>query len=389
MSATNLPPISAESVAAKIEQIVNFEQPELFAELEAQPRFSELLWFLQFVSQPDNYTGGLTRFCRDFLATSETQIGTSHMLRCRAKKSLSFEDIREVYHECSPTAQLEFRGDLMAHLLFDMTDAELKSLSEKECKSDKARAVAEFTPERLRGICMDSAQRHLAGYFKRLCEQPNVGFGRRDSRDWTDDAGLCTPWYFANVADALLGFIDRRKETLASRLAETEITKLVFEWMSVACETRRAVVIEGNSRFGKTEAIKLWCDMSPGVARLVNTPATNAVGDLLREVARALGIDSAIARRGVDLRERIDYVLRYSNLLLCFDESNFLLPGSYSKNTAPPELGAPVDHGSKNCRCVRLHAADEHAREETLHESHRLYNGAVRRTDFNDCQFAE
>lgn len=205
-------------------------------------------------------------------------------------------------------------------------------------KAEQLRLLTVCTREKLRIACESIARQYLAEYFQQLCSDPEVRFHRQEGElDWSYEA-KCAPWYFVNVADALLAFIDRRKAVLASRLAETEITTLVFEWMGVAHETGRAIVIEGNSRFGKTEAIKLWCDMNPGIARLVNTPATNALGDLLREVARALGIDSAPGRRAQDLRDRIEYVLRFSQLLLCFDESNFLLPGSYSKNTTPARL---------------------------------------------------
>lgn len=50
-------PISAELVAEKLEQIANFQQPKLHAEFAVQPQLKEILWFLQFVSQPDNYAG--------------------------------------------------------------------------------------------------------------------------------------------------------------------------------------------------------------------------------------------------------------------------------------------------------------------------------------------
>lgn len=376
MKVSNIPPISAEVLAEKLENIANFEAPELLEEITTQPRLVELLWFLQFVSQPNNYAGGLCKFCDDFINEAAEEIGTSEMLLADHARTYTLAQLTGIYHELSATAQTALKGSTaegrtlsrllkedeqqedcsygLVDLLTDDERAEsavrfgramlraendqaVRRAAQPVTKREQAAMLAEFTPAKLRAICVDVAREKLAYYFKRLCEEPSVTFRRRGSRSWTDKETR-TPWYFPNVADALLAFIDHRKEQLAARIAETEVTKLVFEWMSVAQGTGRGVLIEGNSRFGKTEAIRVWCDMNPGVARLVNTPATNAVGDLLREVARALGVDSAPDRRGYDLRARIDYVLRFAKLLICFDESSFLLPGSYSKNTAPARL---------------------------------------------------
>ncbi len=345
----DLSPISAEAVAAKLEQIANFEQPTLAEEIAEQPRLTELLWFLQFVSQPENYAGGLKKFCADFIEDAQEEVATTKMVEGGEVRSFSFEQLCVLRGEFSESAWYALRTTFA---VLSKSDAELLSLdlpideafSERRPrnlnnlgKREQSRLTALCTPEKVRLACIEEARDSLADYFKRLCEEPVVGFRRRGSRDWTN-TGHRAPWYFVNVADSLLSFVDRRKKKLAARIARTEVTALVFEWMGVAYGTQRSVLIEGNSRFGKTEAIQLWCDMNPGIARMVNTPATNAMGDLLREVAKALGIDSAPGRRGHDLRERIDYVLRFSKLLLCFDESNFLLPGSYSKNTTPARL---------------------------------------------------
>lgn len=302
------PPISAELVAAKLEKIANFGQPELMEEVLEEPRLPEVLWFLQFVSQPENYPGGLARFCHDFINESAAAIGTAAMGNCR-NRAFTFDELKTVYAELSSDAQYSLHNavdeadcDLLNRLarVDDWNNASLWDIGfilddeapparkprPSIAKREQARLVTICTADIVRDACTKIAWENLAYYFKRLCEEPKVSFRRRDSKDWTHKAD-CAPWYFADVADALIAFIDRRKITLASRIAETEITKLVFEWMSVAHDTGRGVLIEGNSRFGKTEAIQLWCDMNPGIARLVNTPATNSVGDLMREVARA------------------------------------------------------------------------------------------------------
>jgi hypothetical protein len=78
--------------------------------------------------------------------------------------------------------------------------------------------------------------------------------------------------------------------------------------------------------------------MHPGRARLVNTPASSSESDLLREVARTLGLQISAQQRGYQLREQITAVLQASQLMLVFDEAQFLFPSAFSRNTAPARL---------------------------------------------------
>ena len=184
------------------------------------------------------------------------------------------------------------------------------------------------TPEALGRECTEEANEKLAEHLKDLCELPDVGFRTGNA-----------PWYFQDLGAALVEFIDKRAAELSTTIAETEITQIVTRWIRKSRNTRRAVTIVGNSRSGKTEAVELNAQMHPCSCRLVNTPATNVLGDLLREVAKSLGMEVGPAGKAArDLRERIDYVLRYSHLQLIFDELQFLLPSTFSRNTAPARL---------------------------------------------------
>lgn len=60
----------------------------------------------------------------------------------------------------------------------------------------------------------------------------------------------------------------------------------------------------GNSRFGKTETIKLYAKQNPETCRLVDTREGNALTDLLREVAKALGIEVGPQNSLRDLRDQ-------------------------------------------------------------------------------------
>jgi hypothetical protein len=98
------------------------------------------------------------------------------------------------------------------------------------------------------------------------------------------------------------------------------------------------VVIEGNSRWGKSEAVRTWCAMNAGRARLVETPPSSGESDLLRAVAKALGLEIDARRAGYELRAQIETVLQQSGICLVLDEAQFLYPSNFSRNTMPARL---------------------------------------------------
>jgi hypothetical protein len=53
----------------------------------------------------------------------------------------------------------------------------------------------------------------------------------------------CPPWYFANVPDALLNFMDQRAESIRAQIADTEVTQLVTRWIQKSRNTLQSVMI--------------------------------------------------------------------------------------------------------------------------------------------------
>lgn len=349
----SVPPIRPELLAAKIEKIQNFQFPELLDQLAHDPRLAEVLWFLQFISQPANYPGGLTRFASDFIAAQSDRIGTVHMRKAKAKAGrYSAADAIAILHDLSDDAVRALFGSetwLIENEFLCSSKAEYwedsppkkSPLSRSQCN---ALLADRLTDKSAHKICVEAAKNHLVEYLKRVCEVAHVGFRNSKTESVSGhrylDASIPegSPWYFANVADALLAFMSDREASVRSRIADTEITRLVTRWIQKSRNTKQSVMITGNSRFGKTEAVKMNAEIAPGSCRLVQTPDSTAIGDLLREVARVLGLDVPLHSSVRELRERIEYVLRFSNLQLIFDESQMLLPGAFSRNTAPARL---------------------------------------------------
>jgi hypothetical protein len=98
------------------------------------------------------------------------------------------------------------------------------------------------------------------------------------------------------------------------------------------------VQIVGESRFGKTEALQAWCDMRPGLARLVRVPCDNSMGSFLRRIGEAFGIPCSYGSSSSHLKERVEYVIEHSGLFLVLDEGAFLLPQNYNAGTAHTRL---------------------------------------------------
>src|SRR5260370_38902288 len=108
----NVEPIQPELLAAKIEKIQTFELPELLEQFGQEPQLVEALWFLQFVSQPSNYAGGLSRFARDFIASQERDIGTERMATAIVKSgNYGGDDAIAIVRELSQEAREALFGD--------------------------------------------------------------------------------------------------------------------------------------------------------------------------------------------------------------------------------------------------------------------------------------
>src|SRR5260370_8892423 len=91
-------------------------------------------------------------------------------------------------------------------------------------------------------------------------------------------------------------FIDHARR----QLAETEITALIIDtlefWQSEpeAC----MVLVMGKPGVGKTVTLQAVCDMSAGMVRYVETPASNSNRDFYAAVARSLGCADASPSNG-------------------------------------------------------------------------------------------
>ena len=340
-------PILPELVAAKLDKARNFENPAVLAEMEAEPRLGEMLWFLQWVSQPKNYPGGLARFAADlvdqsmdFLTTPTMKAHAGKPYTEAVKQAILEELPRSLRWDREPEAGRSTPSWELSGIEAEERRRKDEDRKQKNEADTKARHLRIQEADVLNLISGDALER-LAQYLEELCEKPAVRFRRSTSADLSEayfNAGV-PPRNFPQVAEAILRFMDRWRGAELAKIAETAITRQCFAWLEKAARLPgRGVMIEGNSRFGKTDAIRAWCQAHPGRARFIRTPPAGGEAELLRAVASALGIDRSFRYRALDLRAEIEFVLLHSGLMLIFDESQFIFPASFSKNTTPARL---------------------------------------------------
>jgi hypothetical protein len=336
-----LGPIRPESVARKLAAIYNYEHPKLLAEVQADPKLPELLWFVQYMSlQP----GGLGKFSTDLVELMPESFGTVTM-RGLPDRDFSLEEKAAIWNEIPPKHQphIKFCTGLegVENLLDGATAKDLAGYEPCELRKVKT-VLKDYDMAKFRAVCHKAVIEELPKFLHAICSHPEKPFSPQSfqvgGNGWEDRGKDYRETWYADVWECLNEFMQRRATTIQARIAMTEVAAKTFDALDYALEAKAMVRIEGDSRFGKTEAVKAWCDMRPGRARHLSTPCSNSVGDLIHRVAEALGMDVSYGSRPQGLRQRIEYVLKHSGLFIILDEAHFLIPQSYALTTAPARL---------------------------------------------------
>ena len=338
-------PIRPELVAAKLAALRNYECPPVQRQIQERPRLVEMMWFIQAMSfQP----GGLAKFAEDLLATFPERIGTVTMQKAFGREYTLDERIavwNEIPDQVRPPAgqediqQCQDEPDNM----FAIELARLQARNRLQIED----AMRECGAEYFRHLCREKAMNRLPGYLYSICTQKTRGFGF--SPDIAEEASYfegyneddsCLPrrWYFPSVVECILEMMDRRAADAGKGLAMTEVARQVFDALDYAQAEKVMVRIVGPSRFGKTEALQAWCDMRPGLARLVRVPCSNSMAGLFKRIGEAMGVDCSYGSNVSRLQERVEFVIQHSGLFLVLDEAHFLIPQTYNETTAPSRL---------------------------------------------------
>jgi len=154
-------PIDPLLIAYKVRDVRNFEQPGIFQEVEREPRYLELLWFLQWASNPSNHPGGIQKFTNDFIAANEEKLGTPAMLAARKSKAFTFEDFRKIYEEF-PQEHWNELG------LYDLMNCDCQQVPFEDLKQEEFRRSS---PAKLHESVLEGSQDQafsvLSGFVRR------------------------------------------------------------------------------------------------------------------------------------------------------------------------------------------------------------------------------
>lgn len=135
---------------------------------------------------------------------------------------------------------------------------------------------------------------------------------------------------FDDLWTSLVQWRDAEISASTSKIVETVVSRMVFDELDFANETRSFVLIEGREGIGKTEAAKLWCRQRPGRAVYIRLESSTDEASLYRSIAREIGSPHQYARSVFDMRARIQDALQPGHLMLVIDEAHFLWPQSKS-----------------------------------------------------------
>ncbi len=311
------PAVVAHKVCA-----VRDEYPSIREEMRRDPRLLQLLWFLQHMS---TRPGRLREFADEILSQGAC-LGTETMLShgMPANGVYPAEIAAKVWGEIDrETRSLSQRWLVNLMRTEDFSEVDR---GETEFAEEGQRQLHRCSYARALEECRASAERELPELIADYCLSPAKAFYGQE------------PWFMSGLTDALLDSMKRWEQKQRAAIPQTTITRRVFEALDYSLRRSSVVLIQGNSRVGKAEAVKRWCEARPGVARLVAVPSSNADADWFRAIAKALGFSPAASTHPQKLREQIEYVLAHSRLSLVFDNAAWCIPQRYSRTTPATRL---------------------------------------------------
>jgi hypothetical protein len=146
------------------------------------------------------------------------------------------------------------------------------------------------------------------------------------------------PWWWWDLVSSVREF---QAEQIAQRRAAQVVTELgreLSDTLAFALETRAFVLATGPQRSGITHAARAFCELHPGRARLVATPAPGSDMNFYQAIADGVGIHYGGDVSPHDLRARIEDVLQGGDLLLIVDNAWCVFPRTCHRHAAPSRL---------------------------------------------------
>jgi hypothetical protein len=269
----------------------------------------EILWFIQWRSLTP---GGLKKLCDELLAAFPDRIGTPTLRKLEQSKRKSIP--RQQFRQLRNEFDLPNDGDDVwsASLLLDGEPDNYKVPPEQyriDYYLNEVRDSFDDLPQRLRDFCLN----------------PKLDITKGVK-------------YFEDLVNALVALRVRAGVQARSRLAETEITKKIFDTLDFWGSRRRMILIEGVAGIGRTESVKAWADSQGGLVRYVEVPSSSDDRSFFSAIARSLGVARGTSMKAQEIKVRIEEMLATSEVMLAFDEAQYLWGQSYRPRKTPDRL---------------------------------------------------
>ena len=271
----------------------------------------ELIWFLQYLSHRE---GGMAAVAKDLIAKFPNRFQTSEMigLKVSPSKMLNAEQVLGIRRRLP----LEVRAQFPIKADFD-----LENFSED-------------------GSCRDLPAGYAMSNFLFHCRLAAASNLETDLMEFCLNAGggFSSPWYFSEMPEVLREYKANFIKSKSIGNFTTALGKKVFEVLDYTAYCRGLTLIQGETRLGKSHAGKAWCEQHPGKARFIEVPSGNDEVTFFRDLARGLGLGNFLNYKVVQIRERVESVLRTGDIILVLDEAQRLWPQTNFREGYPKRI---------------------------------------------------
>jgi hypothetical protein len=348
----------------------------------------ELLLFVQYLShQP----GGLAAVAAGLREKFSDRLGTSAMLKIgkRAGQKYKASEVAEIRWEIPRQSRRNFplRGEtesLMGEMCDSLNDSRNRLAVERRQRLREMAAAGDYSGYRpasadsyamlfdekrpeLEAKENEEAKKHPTGYpveaFYEVCRE-TAESGCYDESGLSplekEISSLCVdvkydpasgPLYFAGLTDALREY-QRQWEKDKSETVVTNVGKKVCETLDATNQSGGLSLAIGNVSVGQYFAARAWCEKYPGRARCVSVPPSNDEASFYRAIARALGLGNFTNYKNVQIRERVECVLRSGDIMLVLNHAQNLWPQKNLREAFPGRLAwllDMVEQGASAC----------------------------------------
>jgi hypothetical protein len=288
----------------------------------------ELLWFLQATSTKPQGLHSLAQKMID-LHPDKVRGGDESSVWNAVhsnKKVLTREQSAQFWNALPLRVQRQFEDLLPDYwkfsaweVLSDESSAEWKERLQKE------KGFPQIEVATAKQMILTVAAEDITDELFRFCTTPTLQFA-------------FNVWCFQDAYDCAVDMMRAHAVAGRNTIAHTAVTKRVFHALDFSWFSKGMVQLRGDPRFGKTEAVRTWCEMYPGRARRITVSEGTTDREFFVSVAKGLGIDVQQWQSCVDIKNNIEELLEHARLMVVMDEAHYLLPTRYSESTPPSRM---------------------------------------------------